>query len=124
MKRCYTCGETKERSGFHKARSRYDGLQAYCKACRADYSRTDAGKALRTKRDAKRFAKHPEKRKARDAVSNAVKANRIPPPSALMCACECGRSAEQYHHFNGYDPEHWFEIDGYTVECHRDLHHV
>ena len=32
-KRCPICGERKERSEFHKWKSRKDGLAAYCKKC-------------------------------------------------------------------------------------------
>jgi len=32
-KRCYSCGETKDASGFNKARRRKDGLQTECREC-------------------------------------------------------------------------------------------
>ena len=35
MKRCPQCGETKPRAEFHKGALRADGLQPYCKSCRA-----------------------------------------------------------------------------------------
>ncbi len=35
MKRCSRCGEIKPYSEFHKNRARRDGLQTYCKSCRA-----------------------------------------------------------------------------------------
>jgi len=36
MKRCPRCKETKLRSEFHQATLRADGLQPYCKPCRAE----------------------------------------------------------------------------------------
>lgn len=35
MKRCPRCGKTKPISEFHKNKRRRDGLQTYCKPCRA-----------------------------------------------------------------------------------------
>ena len=50
MKRCSGCHELKPDSEFHKNRARRDGLQGYCKPCRAlidhaDYERTRGGPA-------------------------------------------------------------------------------
>ena len=33
LKRCYVCGEIKERTEYHRHRKRYDGLEARCKIC-------------------------------------------------------------------------------------------
>lgn len=41
MKRCSGCGETKPYSEFHKNRARRDGLQGYCKPCRAVIDHTE-----------------------------------------------------------------------------------
>lgn len=35
-KKCIRCGETKQHSSFHKQTRSKDGLQTYCKVCRAD----------------------------------------------------------------------------------------
>jgi hypothetical protein len=35
MKRCARCGETKPLSEFHRHKNRRDGVQVYCKLCRA-----------------------------------------------------------------------------------------
>ncbi|GAG26296.1 unnamed protein product, partial [marine sediment metagenome] len=29
--------------------------------------------------------------------------------------------AEQYHHPNGYEPEHWFNIIPICIKCHNKL---
>jgi hypothetical protein len=39
MKRCARCGETKPLSEFHRHKSRRDGVQVYCKLCRAQIDR-------------------------------------------------------------------------------------
>jgi hypothetical protein len=52
MKRCPKCGHTKPRFEFHVATRRADGLQPYCKACRAEidhaiYERTKGTRVRR-----------------------------------------------------------------------------
>jgi hypothetical protein len=39
MKRCPRCGELKPLSEFHRHKKRRDGVQVYCKACRAQIDR-------------------------------------------------------------------------------------
>lgn len=38
-KRCTKCGETKPAAGFHRNRTRRDGLGLWCKECHRDYRR-------------------------------------------------------------------------------------
>lgn len=52
MKRCNRCGQTKPFADFHVHRTRADGLQVYCKACRSEidherYERIIGGPAPR-----------------------------------------------------------------------------
>jgi len=49
MKRCPRCGETKPLSEFYKSRLRRDGVQPYCKACRAliDHDRYERLRGIR-----------------------------------------------------------------------------
>jgi len=49
MKRCARCGETKPLSEFHIHRGRRDGVQTYCKACRAviDHDRYERTRGTR-----------------------------------------------------------------------------
>ena len=117
MKRCPKCDTDKPKSEFSKDARRKDGLQCYCKACNADYKRSPVGKASHRRNSIKMRVKYPEKMKARSAVRHAVRADRIPRPSTLTCTC--GKPAEEYHHFAGYDdPEDWFNIDPYCRPCH------
>ena len=39
MKKCYTCGDTKEKSNFNKNKSRKDGLNSICRDCSKERSR-------------------------------------------------------------------------------------
>lgn len=43
-KKCTKCGETKDLGDFGKNRTKSDGLQVYCKACRNKHRRTDKGR--------------------------------------------------------------------------------
>lgn len=45
MKRCSRCGLILPKPMFNKNRSRWDGLDEYCKACRNDYQRRYNGHA-------------------------------------------------------------------------------
>ena len=56
MKRCAKCGETKSVSGFHRSRLRRDGVQVYCKDCRAeiDHERYE-------RRTGRPIPRHPQK---------------------------------------------------------------
>lgn len=58
LKRCSKCLETKARESFSKDRTKDDGLQTQCKACKALY--TLAIKAESAKRAAKRYAENKE----------------------------------------------------------------
>jgi hypothetical protein len=58
---------------------------------------------------------------ARMAVRAAVKAGVLPPASACFCA-DCGAQAAQYHHWNGYAPEHWLEVRALCFKCHGRAH--
>ncbi len=65
-KRCPKCGETKPRSEFTPNRSRFDGLQTYCRDCTAAYQAaryrakrpTDRPYMAKSKRDG--FCSHPD----------------------------------------------------------------
>lgn len=51
MKRCAGCGQLKPLSEFHKNKTRRDGLQVYCKPCRAviDHSRYERIRGTRVR---------------------------------------------------------------------------
>ena len=56
----------------------------------------------------RRHVKHPMERKARSAISNALRLGKISKPDKCQM---CGESANlEAHHWHGYDPEHWLDV--------------
>ncbi len=63
----------------------------------------------------------PEKAKARTAVGNAVARGKL--WSAKECECVyCGEQARNWHHWAGYEPEHWFDIIPLCQKCDSFAH--
>lgn len=61
--------------------------------------------------------KFPDKYKARNKVNNAIAKNKIPKASDLICI-NCKNIAQQYHHHNGYNIEHWLDVVPVCIACH------
>jgi hypothetical protein len=80
------------------------------------YNSSDKGR-LYDKKSKKRY---PLKTKARNAVNNAIKARKLPPPNTLTCQ-RCNQQAQEYHHHMGYDPEYNLTVKPYCIQCHRDI---
>jgi hypothetical protein len=80
------------------------------------YNRSGKGRAY----DKLSKKRHSLKTKARYAVNNAVKAGKLPAVKTLTCK-SCGSPAEEYHHFNGYTPENWLDVEPMCIQCHRDF---
>ena len=148
--RCTKCNRTLPQSCYFKDRSRPDGLDSWCKACKKAYAQSKSGKAAhlkamqkyrehgtgkeadrryeqsvkgkhsRCRQGAKHRLKYPEKHKARTAVGNAIKAGALPHPTTLNCVC--GHFAREYHHHLGYAPEHRLDVIPMCIQCHHDLH--
>jgi hypothetical protein len=135
-KACRRCGETKPRGAFSRARNRNDGLQGQCKACNAvtgralraakpAYARNDAPspesvaanrRANRDKakaNDALRRLRFPEKERARNAVSSAIKTGVI---TRLPCVV-CGEAEGHAHHHD------YAKVFGLVWLC-RHHHHT
>jgi len=87
------------------------------KNVRKNYRQSKEGKAAQ-----KRFRiRHPEQCKAKDAVKYAINAGKLPHPNTLQCHY-CPAQAEEYHHFLGYAPEHWFDVIPVCRKCHPKSH--
>ena len=126
MKPCTKCNQVKELTEFHKNRSKRDGYSSECKICSLKYRQTEKGKAMhkRHRQTAKYKATrkqylihHPEYIKAKDVVRNAVKSKKLPHADTLRCHY-CPAKAEQYHHWHGYEPEHWLDVIPACKKCH------
>jgi hypothetical protein len=149
-KRCPGCGLTKPLDQWHKNRTNRDGLHVYCKSCRRlwantpeqtdkrktymqqrsqtetfkanqrRYKQTDKGKQVYQSISKQCRERYPDRHLARYAVNHAVRGGRIPAASTLPCF-RCGSAATEYHHFAGYEMEHWFDIDAVCRRCHAIL---
>jgi len=65
----------------------------------------------------KRHQRHPLERKARSALDNAVRLGKIARPNICQI---CGVITKpEAHHWQGYDPDHWLDVQWL---CHQ--HHL
>lgn len=58
---------------------------------------------------------------ARAALRKAVLTGELPNIKTLVCV-DCGAPAQEYHHHNGYEPEHWLDVIPLCHKCHRNRH--
>lgn len=65
--------------------------------------------------------KNPEAHRAHDVVYRASERGEFPKAHEKRCH-ECGKQAAHYHHFLGYEPEHWFDVVPLCNSCHRKRH--
>lgn len=65
---------------------------------------------------------NPEKRRAHEFVKNAIRNGKLPPVKTLACSF-CPKQASHYHHYKGYDKEHWLDVVPVCSECHNKIHH-
>ncbi len=81
------------------------------------FKSTELGK-LRMRQAGKRARlRYPEKAIARCRISNAVASGKvIKPAQCVLCNSE-GRL--ESHHYLGYSPEHWYDVQWLCVRCHK-----
>jgi hypothetical protein len=94
------------------------------KEIQREYDKTEAGKASTTRRHKRQIELHPERVMARRKVAYYVAQGYMPAASSLECQHKGGRctgKAEHYHHYNGYEPEHWLDVIPVCRKCHDDL---
>jgi len=107
----------------HKAGKKYQkttkGKATHRKAIKK-YLKTEKGKAK-----IKRYYVHyPERLKAKRAISNAIRSDKLPRPDTLQCHYylqnpDCEKQAQQYHHHKGYAPKHWLDVIPVCIPCHN-----
>ncbi|MCA9732652.1 hypothetical protein KC799_11015 [candidate division KSB1 bacterium] len=102
-KYCSRCKQRRHVSEFSKNRSKEDGLQTECKACK---------RIMR--------AKDPNHDRARSAVRQAVLAGELQHVSTQDCV-KCGKQAQEWHHTKGYAPKNWLDVEPICRSCHRKL---
>lgn len=147
MKQCSKCKEIKSIDEFHDDKTHKDGKRSLCKGCCKKYTLTKQGKVAikkylaseKSKARRKRYrqsekgkaanrkdcslhrARYPIREQARKTVSKATARGDILRASELQCS-DCNSQAEQYHHYNGYEKEHWFDVIPVCRICHLSRH--
>ncbi len=150
-KRCMTCLAEKPLAEFYRCKRWKDGLSYRCKGCdkaamikyrktpkgretgriaRQRFQATPTGQACITayrrseagKEAARQYRLRAGKTvlNARAAANRAVAKGKLPRPDTLPCQ-ECGQSASQYHHHQGYEREHWIHVIPVCTKCHARL---
>lgn len=87
------------------------------KATQKRYEQTEKGKATRRTILKHFYARNPNYLKAKHAVSNAIRDSKLPRSDTLLCHY-CPKPTKQYHHWHGYEPEHWLDVVPICTECH------
>ena len=95
--------------------------KAYCKNYNRNYRQTEQGKKFRRLGIARWRLRHPEQWKANVAIREAIRIGQLPRPDSLQCHY-CPAQAEQYHHYLGYEPEHWLDVVPACIKCHNLKH--
>jgi len=124
-KRCSKCKEIKPLEKFSREKRVQDGRRSECKICFRErdrrYYQTEKGKAAIIAGEKRYRLKHPEKRKARNAVTHAIETGRLLPTSSFGCYY-CSAPAQHYHHQNGYTEEHRLDVVPVCRKCHKEIH--
>ena len=137
-KTCTKCGIEKSLDGFYKMTSSSDGHFSECKVCnglrrkawyeqnKVAYLEKSKGyyRANKEKMNAQINAskkKNPEKQRARTKVGYRITIGKLPHPKTLLCA-DCNQPAHEYHHPNGYDEEHVYDVVALCRKCHGKRH--
>jgi hypothetical protein len=122
VKWCPQCSRHRETAEFGASIDRYDGLNGWCRGCRAkaEKGRRDADLEASRATSRARYAENPVKWKAKVAVERAVSAGRLVKPDACPV---CGRKRRvEAHHHRGYARENWLEIVWRCRPCHALEH--
>jgi len=131
---CFKCGDDKPLSEFYKHSGMKDGHLNKCKNCnkidvannyknkKQQYQVYEKERFKRTERkehilkyQQKRRKKFPEKARAWNAVSNAIRDGRL-----IRLPCQnCGDERSQAHHTNYSKP---LDVEWLCFKCHRHVH--
>lgn len=131
MKRCTRCSEFKPRTEFYSHPKSADGLLGKCKPCqRADvranrlvkiehYRAYDRARGSRQELSYHRgyIAEHPNRRRANNAVSNAVRDGRLTKPQACW---HCGSTRGVVAHHPDYSRP--LAVSWMCQACHKRTH--
>lgn len=128
---CKTCGKIHHRKYEKTEKGKMANLKASLRYSRTTkgkvtakrYQQSEKGKIVFRKGITHYQIKHPEQRKARNAIRSAIRAGKMPQPDTLQCHYylqnpDCEKQAKQYHHWHGYEPEHWLDVVPACITCH------
>ena len=133
-KKCRSCNLVKEDSGFSKEQRNSDGLDSWCKKCRAnkarEYRKKNKKKVntrkrewrrsrqdIESKQQAERRRKSPDKFKARDVINGLIRSGKLKRQTSCSdCGCKCKPEA---HHDDYSKP---LEVRWLCKQCHTSKH--
>lgn len=99
------------------------------KCAQRKYRQSQHGKEKRkSSRETKKYKiwekqynlKHNERVQAKNAVAHAIRTGKLIRPDSLQCSF-CPKTAKQYHHHKGYEPEHWLDVVPVCFYCHSHI---
>ena len=138
---CPRCLNWKTVDNFYRNKATVDGCQAYCKECFKSFMKEPHREVRRAEYN-KKYQQRPdviEKRQKRQkeyhknedvqrrhkaalAVNIATRNGTLPHVSNQMCQIRnCNSIAQEYHHWAGYNEEHWLDVLPICIKCHRKL---
>lgn len=118
-KKCKRCEKDLPVEVFNRHGIAADGLQTWCRMCKAAYAREwrKANPGGETPARNRWQAKNPEKTRAHRAVRSAVRSGRLTPPEA--CA-DCGESKPLQAHHEDYAK--LLDVEWLCSLCHNARH--
>jgi hypothetical protein len=128
-KECGHCGVVQPPEEYCIRDANSGARLAFCRKCSSaktkKYYHTEKGRRVFLRLAARQREKPSvkAKRPAWSAVRNAIQAGTLEPPTASKCNTGCGRTATIYHHYAGYEPEHWLDVEPVCARCHNNHKH-
>ena len=120
-KQCSHCKQIRPTHQFRRNRTCADGLHYACKICLKNYAASPHSKATKAAYQSRYRKEHPDKYRAHVAITNCILRGTF--PSAIHFPCiECGNPASAWHHPNGYENSHVFDVVAVCCVCHSTIH--
>lgn len=146
-KRCSKCKQLKDVSEFHRNKVMTDGYANQCITCfrethkryrdsekgkqrQRNYQTSEHGRIVHREACSKYrqteaskasyadyYKRCKQKNRSRGRVFDAIRSGRMQPATDFPCKY-CGNPALEYHHHNGYDDEHSFDVIPLCKACH------
>jgi hypothetical protein len=85
------------------------------------YYKTANGRESQKRSSIKYKINYPDKVKSRKVVQNNIHKGVLQSPKNFICSICNQEQAQEYHHHNGYDPNHWLDVVPVCISCHRKV---